>query len=65
MFTYTDYNYQTRIRNLEVKIEIAARGANDISRAATALGEKYNIPEEEMEKFKEGIWALQSHLESK
>ena len=65
MLTMRDYNCRTRISQLEVKIKIAADGADAIAKAAKELGERYNIPEEELTILINGIWDLQSHLEQK
>ena len=65
MLKHSDYNYQTTIGRLETKIKIAIGGINDIERAAKPLGEKHNIPEQEIDDYLNGIWALQSHLEQK
>lgn len=65
MLTIRDYNYRTKISQLEARLKIATDGANAIVAAAKELGEKHNIPEEELSKFINGIYDLQDHLESK
>lgn len=65
MLTIRDYNYRTKIKQLEAKIQIASDGAYSIANAAKELGEKYNIPDDELSKFINGIYDLQSHLEQK
>lgn len=65
LLTAQDYNYRTTIGCLETKINIAVTGLDVIVRAAKELGEKYNIPEDELDKFRNGIWDLQYHLQQK
>ena len=65
MLKTRDYNYRTKICQLEAKLKIAADGANAIVAAAKEIGEKHNISEEELNEFINGIYDLQDHLESK
>jgi hypothetical protein len=65
MYTNRDYDLITRIHALEAKLSVAADSARCIDSAVKGLCEKHNIPKEELDKIRDGIFDLQSYLERK